>query len=96
MRVAIRELKSLENFPNLMYVHSDGQAARVLPYLIQFPNTNSVETCLSRCSEFGYNAAGLEVCIHPFQYRASILLGHSTAKNAGAETLTRSPRTVES
>ena len=93
-RVAMREWKALESFPNLMRVHRETGAVRLFPYSIQFPN-NSAETCLSRCSQYGYAAAGLEVCGHPFQSCASILSGHSSPMNAGAETLRWLPKTVD-
>ena len=66
MRVAMGESKPLKYLPNLMRTHREPGAARVFPYSILFPLNNSVETCLSRCSEYGYAAAGLEVCGHPF------------------------------
>jgi len=69
-----------------MRVHREPGAVRVFPYFIQFPATNSPETCLNRCSEYGYAAAGLEVRGHPFEYRAPILSGCSIPMNAGVET----------
>ena len=50
-----------------MWVHREPGAVRVFPYVIPFPVNNSVETCLNRCSEYGYAAAGLEVRSRPFQ-----------------------------
>ena len=66
MRVAMGESKLLKHLPNLMRAHREPGAVRVFPYSIQFPANNSVETCLSRCSEYGYAAAGLEVWGHSF------------------------------
>ena len=94
MRAAMRESKLRRDFPNLMWLTREPGAARVFPYSIQFPANNTVETCLSRCSEYGYAAAGLEVCGHLFQYRAPILSGYSSPTNVGAGTLIWSPRTV--
>ena len=69
-----------------MWVCREPGAARVFPYNIQFPNTNSAATCLNRCSLYGYAAAGMEVRGYPSVYRASTLPWRSSAMNAGAET----------
>ena len=91
----MREWKTLERFPNLMRVHREPVVGRLFPYSIQFAVNNSAETCLSRCSQYGYTAAGLEVCGHPFQSCASILSGHSSPMNAGVETLRWLPKMVD-
>ena len=66
MRVVMGKSELLVYLPNLMRAHREPGAVRVFPYSIQFPVNNTVETCLSLCSEYGYAAAGLEVCGYPF------------------------------
>jgi hypothetical protein len=40
--------------------HREPNGGRVFQYQIIFPQTNSPQTCLSLCSQFGYPAAGME------------------------------------
>ena len=40
--------------------HSEPVPNRVFQYEIVFPHTNTPQTCLSLCAQFGYPAAGLE------------------------------------
>lgn len=66
MRVVMGESNLLVYLPNLMRAHREPGTAHVFSNLIQFPVNNTIETCLSLCSEYGYAAAGLEVCGYPF------------------------------
>lgn len=41
-------------------IHSEpGGTSRVLPYRIVFPQNNTVQSCLTQCSTFGYPAGGM-------------------------------------
>ena len=45
----------------LTLIHSEpGGTSRVFPYQIMFPQNNTIQSCLTRCSTYGYPAAGLE------------------------------------
>ncbi len=60
--VRIRAFLSSGDHFNVAYPDSSepGGTSRVFPYQIMFPQTNSVQSCLTQCSTFGYPAAGME------------------------------------
>jgi len=44
----------------LILTYSEPNPAHVFPHQIMFPQSNSVQSCLTQCSTFGYPAAGME------------------------------------
>jgi hypothetical protein len=58
---ALHSQVSVTTLRLLTLIHSEpGGTSRVFPYQIMFPQNNSVQSCLTQCSTFGYPAAGME------------------------------------
>lgn len=51
---------------NIAAVEDPEQQLYTFPYKVWDINVNNPTDCISQCNKFGFNAAGLEVCITGF------------------------------